>query len=99
MSSYLLTPSAENDLFELWAYIATDNISAADRLEDDIFQAIARLVKRPDIGHFRRDLTDQNLRFFNVRGICLIVFEARTTPLNIVRILHGARDATTELSR
>jgi antitoxin ParD1/3/4 len=39
MSSYLLTPQAEDDLFSVWSYIAQDNIEAADRVEAQIYAA------------------------------------------------------------
>jgi len=68
MKSYRLTPVAEDDLFEIWAYIAEDDLLAADRLEADIFNACQRLAEKPDLGHFRRDLTDKPVRFFAVRG-------------------------------
>jgi plasmid stabilization system protein ParE len=32
MKSFVLTPRAENDLNQIWDYIAEDNIEAADRV-------------------------------------------------------------------
>jgi plasmid stabilization system protein ParE len=95
--SYRLTPAAEDDLFEIWAFIATDNLEAADRVEGDILNACARLAGQPESGHFRRDLTDKPVRFFTVRATYLIVYDPATDPLEIIRILHGARDIATEL--
>jgi plasmid stabilization system protein ParE len=97
MKSYRLTPAAENDLFEIWACIAANNIEAADRVEAEIFDACARLAERPHLGHLRRDLTDKPVRFFPVRGTYLIVYDPATEPLEVIRILHGARDVTAEL--
>ncbi len=97
MKSYRLTPVAEDDLFEIWAYIAPDNLPAADRLEADIFQACQRVAERPDLGHFRRDLTDRPVRFFPVRGTYLIVYDPATDPLEVMRILHGAQDVASLL--
>jgi plasmid stabilization system protein ParE len=68
MNAYRLTPAAEDDLFEIWAFIASDNPTAADRLESELFRACQRLAEKPDLGHFRRDLTDLPVRFFAVRG-------------------------------
>ena len=98
MKSYRLTPAAEDDLFQIWIFIAEDDPVAANRLEDDLFAACQRLAKRPDLGHFRRDLTDKPVRFFNVRENYLIVYDPASAPLEIIRILHGARDAAAELS-
>lgn len=97
MKSYRLTPAAEDDSFEIWAYIAADNIEAADRVEGEIFDACARLAEWPHLGHLRRDLTDKPVRFYPVRGTYLIVYDPATQPLEVIRILHGARDVTAEL--
>jgi hypothetical protein len=32
MSRWLLTPEAEDDLFDIWAYVARDNRDAADEV-------------------------------------------------------------------
>jgi plasmid stabilization system protein ParE len=92
VKAYSLSAAAENDLHEIWAYIAGDNISAADTLEAEILAACQRLATRPDLGHVRRDLTDESVLFFNVRGVYLIVYLEKTEPLKVVRILHGGRD-------
>lgn len=68
MKSYRLTPAAEGDLFDIWSYIAPDNLESADRLESEILDTCQRLAERPDLGHFRRDLTDKLVRFFAFRG-------------------------------
>jgi plasmid stabilization system protein ParE len=99
MKPYWLTPLAEDDLFAIWSYIATDNLAAADQIEDEICDACLRLSARPDLGHYRRDLTDKPVRFLAVRGTYLIVYDPETKPLEVIRILHGARDATKELNR
>ena len=35
MKRYELSPEARDDLQEIWVYIASDNPSAADKLEED----------------------------------------------------------------
>jgi antitoxin ParD1/3/4/toxin ParE1/3/4 len=50
------------------------------------------VADRPDLGHFRRDLTDKPLRFFPVRGTYLIVYDPASEPLAVLRVIHGARD-------
>ena len=76
MKSYRLTPAAEDDLFDIWSYIAPDNLDSADRLESEILDTCQRLAEWPDLGHFRRDLTDKPVRFFAVRGTYLIPLPA-----------------------
>jgi plasmid stabilization system protein ParE len=68
MKAYRLTLKAENDFFTIWSRIAPDNLDAADRLEIEFFNAFQRIAERPDLGHFRRDLTEKPVRFFTVRG-------------------------------
>jgi plasmid stabilization system protein ParE len=72
MKTYRLTPAAEDDLFQIWMYIAQVDVVPADQLEAEFFDVFQRLAERPDLGHFRRDLTDKPVRFFNVRGTYLI---------------------------
>jgi toxin ParE1/3/4 len=98
MKSYRLTEAAQADIFEIWSYIAPDNPTAADRIESEILDLCQRLAERPDLGHFRRDLTDKELRFFAVRGTYLIVYNPAREPLEILRVLHGAREVGIELS-
>lgn len=91
--AYLLTPAARDDIGEIWLYIAGDNPVAADDLEDEFFVAFGRLADKPGLGHWRRDLTDKPVRFFTVRRQYLVVYTPDTRPLEIIRVLHGARDA------
>lgn len=47
MKRFVLTPSAKQDLKDIWAYIAKDNATAADRVLDALELAILRLAKNP----------------------------------------------------
>jgi plasmid stabilization system protein ParE len=91
MSAYVLSPEALQDLQDIWDFIAFDNTSAADKLEDELFDAFEKLVKRPQMGHFRPALPDFKARFWPVRSF-LIVYRESSTVLEIVAVLHGARD-------
>ena|ERR1700746_3531638 len=97
MKGYELSPEARDDLREIWVYIASDNPGAADKLEEDIYAACELLSKNPHIGHKRPDLTDEPVRFWPVRGQYLVIYLPDSEPLKIVRILHGARDASSQL--
>ena len=97
MKGYELSPEARDDLQEIWAYIARDNPSAADQLETDIYTAFELLTKNPRIGHKRADLTDEPVRFWPVRDNYLVVYYDAPETVKIVRVLHGARDASSEL--
>jgi plasmid stabilization system protein ParE len=49
------------------------------------------LAKWPGSGHTRHDLTQIDVRFWPVRSY-LVVYREKPLPLQIVSILHGARD-------
>ena len=97
MKSFCLTPKAKDDLFEIWSYIAKDNVEAAECLENEILHACGKLANQPGLGHLRRDLTSKPVRFFLVRSFYLIVYDPAGEPLEVLRLLHGARDASKEL--
>ena len=49
------------------------------------------LAASPGAGHWRKDLTDQAVKFFPVYSY-LIVYRPDTKPLQVVSILQGRRD-------
>lgn len=94
MEKYQLTPEAVSDLFEIWNFISQDNPEAADRVEQAVFRACDLLADSPLAGHVRKDLTTAPVRFWVVHPYSkyLIVYDPGKKPLQIIRILHGARD-------
>jgi plasmid stabilization system protein ParE len=91
MNPYILAPAAQRDLRALQAYIAQENIQVARRVLAEIRAACARLADNSHLGHTREDLTDQPVRFWFVRTY-YIIYRPETRPLEIVRIVHSARD-------
>jgi plasmid stabilization system protein ParE len=67
MSSYQFTPQAIEDLFEIWSYIAGDDLDAANRVEEAVHAACAFLSDTPHGGSVREDLTALPLRFWLVK--------------------------------
>jgi plasmid stabilization system protein ParE len=100
MSSYLLTPQAEDDLFAVWSFIAQDSIEAADRVETQIYAACGFLASAPQAGHVRHDLTARQVRFWTVPRFpnYVIVYDPASSPIRIIRILHGALDIPRRLT-
>jgi toxin ParE1/3/4 len=89
---YLLAPQAAIDLVQIWRYIKKQSSTEmADRVESVIRDRIAFLAGNPGTGHWRKNLTDQPVKFFPVYSY-LIVYRPDTKPLQIVSILHGNRD-------
>jgi len=56
------------------------------------------LADFPDGGHWRRDLTAVDIRFFSLYSY-LIFYRPTTRPLQIVAILHGHRDVAKALAK
>lgn len=98
-ASYVLAPEAALDLVGIWRYLRREaNISLANHVESVIRNRIAFLAQSPRAGHRRRDLTDEDVRFFPVYSY-LIVYRPQTKPLQIVSILHGRQDVEQILKR
>jgi plasmid stabilization system protein ParE len=97
MKGYELSPEAADDLQEIWVYIANDNPAAADKLEEEIYEVCELLAKNPGLGHQRSDLTDEPVLFWVVRGQYIVIYLPGLLPLKVVRILHGARNASAQL--
>ena len=91
MSGFVLHPDALTDLTEIWEYIATDNLDAADRVLEEIRDAIRALVPFPQVGHIRSDLTSRPLRFHPIRNF-LIAYAPDEQPLLVLAVLHGRRN-------
>jgi antitoxin ParD1/3/4 len=81
MNDYRFTPEAENDLFEIWRYIARDSVAAANGVETAIHDACFFLTALP-------------VHFWTVQRYptYVLVYRPETQPLEIVRVLHGRRD-------
>jgi plasmid stabilization system protein ParE len=56
MRDYILGIEASQDVLDIWDYIANDNIDAADRLVESLFEAFDELAGMPRMGHRREDL-------------------------------------------
>ncbi len=89
---YVLAPEAALDLIQIWRFIKKQsNVEIADRVESVIREKIVFLAANPGAGHWRKNLTDEAVKFFPVYSY-LIVYRPETTPLQIVSILHDRRD-------
>lgn len=101
MNLYRFTPQASNDLFEIWNNIARDSVDAANRVEEAVYEACAFLAEGPLRGHVREDLTKLPLRFWVVQPYpkYIVVYDPRPHPLQIIRILQGARNISAILAQ
>jgi len=91
VKEYVLSKGAELDLNEIWEYIAQDNLDAADRWVEKLFEAFESLVRNPGLGHKREDLTAHPLLFWPV-GAYLVLYRVQLELIEIVAVTQGARD-------
>ncbi|HEX3743001.1 MAG TPA: type II toxin-antitoxin system RelE/ParE family toxin [Bryobacteraceae bacterium] len=76
----------------MWRYLKSKaSLEIAEQVETTIRGQIVFLARTPGAGHWRRDLTEEPVRFFSVYSY-LIVYRPDTKPLQVVAILHGYRD-------
>jgi toxin ParE1/3/4 len=83
-------PLAEADIFEVWDYIADDSIDAADRWVDQLDEKFQLIVTQPMMGRARDEL-EPGLRSFPF-GRYVIFYMPKGNGIDVVRVLHGARD-------
>jgi len=87
---YRLSELAENDLREIWLYVAGDaSIETADQLLEAIGQRFELLAEHPRVGR-RRSEFGPGVRSFVVEKH--VIYYRVEKELLIARILHGSRD-------
>lgn len=90
MANLRVTPQAEDDLEEIWLTIALDNPSAADKLLRRIGTKLDRLSQFPDLGSPRPEIAAAARML--VEGNYVVLYEVIDDTVEIVRVVHGARD-------
>jgi toxin ParE1/3/4 len=89
---FTLTPDAANDVLAIWEYIADDDSEvAADHVIKRLYSECQKLADMPGMGHYREDLLDRRHRFWNVWSY-VIAYRWQAKPIQIIAIVHGARD-------
>ncbi|RCJ37990.1 plasmid stabilization protein [Nostoc minutum NIES-26] len=90
MKQLQISTEAKGDLADIWLYIAQDSERAADAIIDKIMQKFDELLANPGIGRARSELAPE-LRSISV-GKYLIFYRSIPEYVEIVRVIHGARD-------
>lgn len=89
--SFIISAAAGRDLDQILEYILIhDGPLRALRINDDFDRAFAKLARLPGIGHRHSAFQDKSLRVWRVYS-WLVIYKPDTTPIEVVRILHGAR--------
>jgi toxin ParE1/3/4 len=81
---------ARADLIDIWNYVADVSPAKADRLLDTINKECQTLARFPKMGRARNEL-GPSLRSFPV-GNYVIFYREVSKGIEIIRVLHGARD-------
>jgi len=92
VAKLIQSPQAIEDLFEISRGIASDNITAAERLAhrfDDVFR---RLADHPQLGERSPSASISDLRLFPV-GNYVVYYQVFSDQVWILRVWHAARAA------
>jgi toxin ParE1/3/4 len=90
MPTVVVRPRAMVDLAEIWAFIADDSAEHADAFASLIDSKFEVLARQPNMGRRRPELA-KNIRSFVV-GQYVIFYLPVRGGVQIVRVIHGARD-------
>ena len=91
-----IRPRARLDVVELATYVGKDSVLAADRFLDASETTFRSLAESPQVGAVYPTKNERldGLRVFRVQGFPnhLAFYLERNDGIEIVRVLHGARD-------
>jgi toxin ParE1/3/4 len=101
MPPVLITPAAEEDLINIWVYIARNNEEAADRVYREAKETFELLANSPGIGtpyHPRRTQL-KGVRFFPIHKFhsYLIYYREQSEGIEVIRVLHAHMEKQTRL--
>jgi len=99
MSRYVLSPLAQRDLADIRDYyLKMGSPRVARQMLVELVEAF-RLARNPGIGHKREDLAENRpVLFWAVRDYPILCRPERK-PIDIVTVVHGARDIPALLRR
>ena len=86
--------NAEWDIADIVSYFDERSDGVSERFHQAVGETVEMLCRSPNLGErFRADLTGQ-IRFRTISGFSnyLIFYRQVDTVLEILRVLHGARD-------
>jgi toxin ParE1/3/4 len=95
MRTIIYSPEAIADLATITAYLEEYSAPAADRLAAEVDKRTELLAGQPGIGRERTELK-AGLRSTVIEKVYLIFYRFDAAILEVVRILHGARDLEAE---
>jgi plasmid stabilization system protein ParE len=90
MLRLIIAPEAEQDMIDIWYYIAKDNIVNADRFIEKMQKKLNWLTEFSDVGTNRDELI-AGLRSIPYHRY-MLYYRVNDKTLELVRALHSARD-------
>ena len=90
MSRYRVAPQAREDIKEIYRYIKAENPSAAKRVRDRLYEKCRLLAAQPYVGWMHPELPAEFR--CTTAGNLVIVYRPRDNGVDIVHIVHSARD-------
>jgi antitoxin ParD1/3/4/toxin ParE1/3/4 len=99
VQAYALSPEAKQDLRDIRKhYLKAADAQVARNILEGIELASEFLARQPGAGHFRTDLTNATVKFWQVFSY-FVIYDPVTNPISMVRVLHSRRDLQTLLHR
>ncbi len=90
-------PQAQDDILEIWDYIAEGSKIEADRWVDKLDKKFALWATQPMMGRARVELAPR------VRSVAfgryVVFFEPLADGIDVIRVLHGSRDIETSFEQ
>ncbi len=96
MASYILANCVEEEIFEIWDFIAKDNPEAADRVLATIEKTFQLMADNPGLGRPRKIKSPRlrNLRFRPVLEFekYLVFYQEIPSGIEVFHVYHAARN-------
>lgn len=90
MAAVIKSPEAEEDLIDIWLYIAEDSLVNADRFLDRLGGMAQKLADAPGMGKERPELAPA-LKSFPMEDYVLF-YRVMLDGIELVRVLRCSRD-------
>jgi toxin ParE1/3/4 len=87
----VFSEQSQRDLIEIWVYISHDSQAAADRVTFELERTCRDLLVHPGLGEACPQFHAGLRRVSCSRYV--IYFRSRSDTVEIVRVLHGSRNA------
>jgi plasmid stabilization system protein ParE len=96
MPEFILDPCVEDELWDIWYFIAQDNPDAATRVIEAAYETFKTLAANPGLGRARqfRNPRLRDIRSWHITSFenYLIFYRGVADGIQVNHVYHGARD-------